>query len=103
MESEHPICSTEQTQVMCTEVGRNKKKCSGGGAGQVGVQDKGKGFYGSRGKRENGKKRQNLSNRGREEIRAYTRFVSHTSRHQGYRIQNPSEPHSRCHFETLTT
>jgi hypothetical protein len=45
MESEHPICSTEQTQVMCTEVGRNKKKCSGGGAGQVGVQDKG--FYGS--------------------------------------------------------
>jgi len=45
MKSEHPICSTEQPQVMCTEVGRNKKKCSGGGAGHIGVQDYG--FYGS--------------------------------------------------------
>jgi hypothetical protein len=29
MESQHPICSTEQTQVMCTEVGRNKKNVQG--------------------------------------------------------------------------
>jgi hypothetical protein len=31
MESQHPICSTEQTQVMCTEVGREKKKMFRGG------------------------------------------------------------------------
>jgi len=53
MESEHPICSTEQPQVMCTEVGRNKKKCSGGGAGHIGVQDYG--FYGSTGREEVGR------------------------------------------------
>ena len=69
MESEHPICSTEQTQVMCTEVGR-KKKCSEGGAGQVGVQDKG--FYGS--SREVRKRRQSVSLRTKRETQGVLEY-----------------------------
>jgi hypothetical protein len=35
---QHPICSMQKTQVMCTEVGWGGEKVQGGGGG--GVQDR---------------------------------------------------------------
>jgi len=103
MESEHPICSTEQTQVMCTEVGRNKKKCSGGGAGHIGVQDKG--FYGS--SREARKRRQSVSLRTKRETQAERQknanyfFKSIRSRSQSVPVKNRFVPLFGTMFEKV--